>query len=209
MDAADAAFSRADLATIFGSTIHFSTKFSNSQFNALNQKLNSKFLFFENFSKILSDIFFVKFFSGLCFFISSKIFSQLKPQFSAICLAGDSSIFLIIENQISSSGFFKIFLLKFSSELFFSKISSSVEIIFTNAVHHHAITHSKSAALVAESASSILNFFSFASISVAAQTLIIAIHQDSFQILDVNFSDFISNFSSENIFQTDSSSNFN
>jgi hypothetical protein len=67
-------------------------------------------------------------------------------------------------------------------------IHSSDCAALTNAVHHQATIHSASAALVAESASSILCFLSFASISVAAQTLITATHQVNFQILSAIFS---------------------
>jgi hypothetical protein len=71
----------------------------------------------------------------------------------------------------------------------FQKLTHSNDfIVLSRAIQPQATIHSSIAALVELSASSILNFFSFISISLAAHTLITATHQSSFASLSCSFS---------------------
>jgi hypothetical protein len=95
---------------------------------------------------------------------------QFLPALSAICLIGYMSAHATI------------FAPRFFSCIPKSIFSNTFDAC-NNATQPHATTHSSIAALVALSASSIRNFFSFNSTSEAAHTFIIATPQSNFAIL--------------------------
>ena len=96
------------------------------------------------------------------------------PAFSAICLNGEVNAFLTISTPIPSSP---------------SSLKFSIAFTISNKIVPPPGTiPSSTAALVAFSASSILNFLSFISVSVAAPTFITATPPDNLASLSCNFS---------------------
>src|SRR3989338_2142614 len=93
---------------------------------------------------------------------SAKIWDGLRPEFSAIWRSGTSSDLRIMPTP------------SFSELGTVDANSSSLGAILARGAPPPATMPSSTAALVALSASSILNFFSFISVSVAAPTLITA-----------------------------------
>ena len=110
------------------------------------------------------------------FLIFSTITDPSRPALIAICLTGSSKAFTIIFTPVLSS-----------LEVF-SKSSSTFGITFNRTVPPPGTIPSSTAALVAASASSILNFLSLSSVSVAAPTSITATPPASFASLSCNFS---------------------
>ena len=110
------------------------------------------------------------------FFTLSNITAGSNPAFLAICLTGSSNAF----NTISAPSFSPP-----SSDF---ATFSTAGIIFTYAVPPPATIPYSTAAFVADNASSILNFLSFISISVAAPTPITATPPAIFANLSCKFS---------------------
>ena len=113
---------------------------------------------------------------GLDFFTLSNMTAGSSPAFLAICFTGSSNAF----NTICAPSF--------SPSINSFTNFSTLGITFTYAVPPPATIPSSTAALVADNASSILNFFSFISTSVAAPTPITATPPAIFANLSCKFS---------------------